>query len=74
MSSKETSDGVFPIVCEGCGERAGMPTVQQTLGAEQRAQHAIRCTACNHGWFVPAPELSITLRRKPDRRARVREE
>ena len=74
MSSKETTDGVFPIVCERCGERAAIPVAERTQGDEPRAQHAVRCTACNHGWFVPAPNLPITLRRKPDRRATPRDE
>ena len=74
MSSKETSDGVFPIACERCGELAAIPTAPRTHGDEQRAQHAMRCTVCNHGWFVLAQNPPLTLRRKPDRRTMPRDE
>jgi len=74
MSSKETSDEVLPIVCERCGKRAAVPTTQGTHGDEQRTQHTMRCDACQHSWFVPAPDWPITLRRKPDRRAMPRGE
>jgi hypothetical protein len=72
-SSKESPDELSPIACERCGQPVTTPVVKNQ-GAERKDARPIRCDACNHGWFVRFENPPLTLRRKRDRRAAVREE
>ena len=58
---------------------SGVASAQQSRWRSERmvmsrARNTPCDALCNHGWFVPATNLPITLRRKPDRRATPRDE
>jgi len=55
------------LACERCGELVPAPG-GTTVEERRTAERALRCTVCNHGWFVPAPNR-VVVRRKPDRRS-----
>jgi len=72
VSPKQTLDETLPIACERCGHKAAIAFSTDERVAD--APQMIRCAKCGFGWFAPEQNTPFTLRRKLDRRARLREE